>query len=86
MNRNWERIECSKLISGYLIKINKEEEFTSDCIILKSSNEGGSCFIDTTNLDGESYLKEKCAIEEFKETSDKDYKYLIVQLDYEKPN
>jgi phospholipid-transporting ATPase len=85
-NGNWEKIECSTLITGDIIKVNKEEEFTSDCIIIKSSSEGGSCFIDTTNLDGESYLKEKCAIEEFKDTSDEDIKYLIGELDYEKPN
>ena len=35
-------------------------------MIIKSSNGSGYCYIDTKNLDGETNLKEKCALEEFK--------------------
>ena len=46
---------------GELIKVNKDEEFPADLVILKSSKEGGICYVDTMNLDGETNLKERIA-------------------------
>ena len=39
--------------SGELIKIQKEEEFPCDIVLLKSDKESGIVFVDTMNLDGE---------------------------------
>lgn len=39
--------------------INKDCDFPADLIILSSSNEDGSAFINTSSLDGEKNLKPK---------------------------
>jgi phospholipid-translocating P-type ATPase (flippase) len=82
----WELVKCSTLCPGDLVKILKEEEFSADCLIIKSSNESGYCYIDTKSLDGETNLKAKCAIEEFKDLSDKDYALLEGSIECEKPD
>ena len=69
-SNGWQKVKCSSLKSGNIVKIHKEEEFSADCLITKSSNENGYCFIDTKNLDGETNLKEKSAIEEYKSIED----------------
>lgn len=66
----WREVKCSTLKAGQLVKIVKDEEFSADCLIVQSSNSNGYCYIDTKNLDGESNLKEKSAIEEYKNVSD----------------
>lgn len=62
----WKSVQCSELRPGNIVRLRKEEEFSADCLIIQSSNSNGYCYIDTKNLDGESNLKEKTAIEEFK--------------------
>ena len=66
----WNLVKCSTLRPGEIVKINKEEEFSADCLIIQSSNETGYCYIDTKNLDGETNLKEKTSIEEYKDIED----------------
>lgn len=82
----WESVKCWTLRPGDIIKVLKEEEFTADCIIIKSSSDTGYCFIDTKNLDGETNLKEKCAIEEFKNTNESNYCDMMGSLDCDKPD
>lgn len=62
----WEKIKCWKLIPGNIIKLQKDEELCADILITYSSNSNGYCYIDTKNLDGETNLKEKVSLEEFK--------------------
>ena len=68
-NHEWIKVESSILKAGDLVKINKNEVCPADIIILKSSSQNGYCYIDSKNLDGESHLKEKMALEEFKSYS-----------------
>jgi phospholipid-transporting ATPase len=82
----WEIVHCWTLKPGDIIKVLKEEEFTADCVIIKSSNNTGYCFIDTKNLDGETNLKEKCAIEEFKNINEKKYSRITGSIDSDKPD
>jgi len=82
----WISIKCHTLFPGDIVKIFKEEEIFSDCLIIKSSNESGYCFVDTKNLDGETNLKEKCAIEEFKNMSEKNLSHIKGNIDCDKPN
>jgi phospholipid-translocating ATPase len=42
---------------GDVVKTECEEEFACDMVLLSSSDEEGSCFITTANLDGETNLK-----------------------------
>ncbi|KAM7475403.1 hypothetical protein LguiB_022646 [Lonicera macranthoides] len=48
---------------GDIVKVEKDEFFPSDLILLSSSNEESICYVETTNLDGETNLKLKQAIE-----------------------
>lgn len=66
MNSRWEKVCCYTLTPGDLVKVEKDEEFSADIIILQSANQNGYCYIDTKNLDGETNLKEKACLEEFK--------------------
>lgn len=82
----WTPVKCYTLLSGDIVKIFKEEEIFSDCLIIKSANENGYCFVDTKNLDGETNLKEKCAVEEFKSLNEKDFTSVEGSIDCDKPN
>jgi phospholipid-translocating P-type ATPase (flippase) len=53
----WEQIKV-----GDIIKVVEREMIPADGILLCSSEEDGSCFLDTTNLDGEANLKSHHAL------------------------
>ncbi|WRX19791.1 P-type ATPase [Theobroma cacao] len=48
---------------GDLVKVHKDEYFPADILLLSSSYEDGVCYVDTMNLDGETNLKLKHALE-----------------------
>lgn len=52
-----------KLRVGDIIKVYKDEYFPSDLLLLSSSYEDGVCYVETMNLDGETNLKLKHALE-----------------------
>jgi phospholipid-translocating ATPase len=52
-----------KLRVGDVIKVYKDEYFPSDLLLLSSSYEDGVCYVETMNLDGETNLKLKHALE-----------------------
>src|SRR5262249_39851494 len=58
----WQHIEYASLEVGDLIRIEAGEEFPADILFLKSSDRGGQCFIETSNLDGETNKKIKTAV------------------------
>jgi len=47
---------------GKIIKVKKNEMIPCDIIVMKSSDDNGLCYLETTNLDGESALKARQAI------------------------
>jgi phospholipid-translocating ATPase len=49
---------------GEIIRIEQDCEFPCDMVVLKSSEENGSCYIQTANLDGEADLKPRMALPE----------------------
>jgi len=49
---------------GQLIKVEKDEDFPADILLLKSDKKEGIVFVDTMQLDGETNLKEKVAPKE----------------------
>ena len=53
----WSDIEI-----GTILKIAKDETLPADILIFKSSSENGFCYLETTNLDGESGLKPREAL------------------------
>lgn len=48
---------------GDVVKVNKDEYFPSDLLLLSSSYEDGVCYVETMNLDGETNLKVKRCLE-----------------------
>ncbi len=53
----WMRLEWQEVQVGDLVKVSSDEFFPADLLFLKSGAEGGICYIETVNLDGENNLK-----------------------------
>lgn len=45
-----------------MIKVLENESFPADLVMLSTSEDNGSAYINTMNLDGETNLKEKMAL------------------------
>ena len=47
---------------GNIIKVQRNETLPADILVIKSSNENGFCYLETSNLDGETALKPREAL------------------------
>lgn len=56
--RSW-----SKIMVGDVVKVEKDQFFPADLLLLSSSYEDGICYVETMNLDGETNLKVKRSLE-----------------------
>ncbi|GAU16252.1 hypothetical protein TSUD_298840 [Trifolium subterraneum] len=62
-NHTFVETRWKKLRVGDVIKVYKDEYFPSDLLLLSSSYGDGVCYVETMNLDGETNLKLKHALE-----------------------
>ncbi|XP_061370330.1 probable phospholipid-transporting ATPase 4 [Gastrolobium bilobum] len=56
--RSWQNI-----MVGDVVKVEKDQFFPADLLLLSSSYEDGICYVETMNLDGETNLKVKRSLE-----------------------
>jgi magnesium-transporting ATPase (P-type) len=82
----WVKTKCWTLLPGDIIKVEKDEEFSADTLVIKSSNEHGYGFIETKSLDGETNLKEKAALEAFRHVNENEYMNIQGYVECERPN
>ncbi|WCJ39486.1 ATPase E1-E2 type family protein / haloacid dehalogenase-like hydrolase family protein [Euphorbia peplus] len=54
----WQKIQV-----GDIVKVEKDQFFPADLLLLSSSYEDGICYVETMNLDGETNLKPKRGLE-----------------------
>ncbi|KAI5298936.1 hypothetical protein KEM55_002761, partial [Ascosphaera atra] len=72
---------------GDVVRVESEESFPADLILLASSEPEGLCYIETANLDGETNLKVKQAIPETADlVSPADLSRLAGKVKSEQPN
>ncbi|CAM8896960.1 unnamed protein product [Rhodiola kirilowii] len=57
-SKQWQHIKV-----GDLVKVEKDQFFPADLLLLSSCYEDGICYVETMNLDGETNLKVKRALE-----------------------
>ena len=82
----WKETKCWTLMPGDIIKVLKDEELSADVLLLKTSNDNGYAYIETKSLDGETNLKEKIALQEFRNIYEEDYTDLRGSIICDFPN
>ncbi|XP_068636564.1 putative phospholipid-transporting ATPase 9 [Aristolochia californica] len=79
--------EWKNLRVGDVVKVEKDEFFPADLLLLSSSYEDGVCYVETMNLDGETNLKIKQALDVTSELSgDSNFKEFKALVKCEDPN
>ncbi|KAH7287161.1 hypothetical protein KP509_32G041100 [Ceratopteris richardii] len=82
IEREWKLVKV-----GDIVKVEREQFFPADLILLASNFEDGICYVETMNLDGETNLKLKRSLEctaTFEE--DNNYKSFTAIVNCEDPN
>lgn len=59
----WKKLPWRKLAVGDIVKVNQDSFFPADILFLASTNQDGICYVETANLDGETNLKIRKALE-----------------------
>ncbi|XP_061366109.1 phospholipid-transporting ATPase 3-like [Gastrolobium bilobum] len=62
-DQKWVSIPWKKLQVGDIVKVRQDGFFPADLLFLASTNVDGVCYIETANLDGETNLKIRKALE-----------------------
>ncbi|ORX77479.1 phospholipid-translocating P-type ATPase, partial [Anaeromyces robustus] len=63
-NNEVKQVLCEDIFPGDVIVIRKGDKIPADCLLLSSSNDDGICYVETSDLDGETSLKKKTSLSE----------------------
>ena len=63
----FETVPWSELKVGQIVRVEQNQRFPADLILLKSSNPNGAAYVETIGLDGEPNLKYKEAIRDMQD-------------------
>lgn len=55
----FEKVRWGDVKVGDFVKVNQDEFFCADMVVVKSTEDEGVCYVETKNLDGETNLKNK---------------------------
>ncbi|CAJ0580607.1 unnamed protein product, partial [Mesorhabditis spiculigera] len=58
----YRKLEWKHVLVGDLVHLSHDEIIPADMLLLKSSDNSGICYVETSNLDGETNLKQRSAI------------------------
>ncbi|KAG2151660.1 uncharacterized protein EDB93DRAFT_1274319 [Suillus bovinus] len=83
----WERTLWKKLEVGDIVLLREDEQVPADIVVLSTSDAGGLCYLETKNLDGETNLKVRKAIQATASlSSEEDIEKSSFVLDSEPPH
>ncbi|XP_046704687.1 probable phospholipid-transporting ATPase IA isoform X6 [Silurus meridionalis] len=86
-NGAWEIVHWEKVVVGDIVKVNGKDYVPADTILLSSSEPQGMCYIETSNLDGETNLKIRQGLQVTSEIKDIDsLMRLSGRMECESPN
>ncbi|XP_062856750.1 phospholipid-transporting ATPase IA isoform X2 [Trichomycterus rosablanca] len=86
-NGAWEIVHWEKVAVGEVVRASNEDHLPADLIILSSSEPQGMCYIETSNLDGETNLKIRQGLQITSEIKDIDsLMRLSGRMECESPN
>lgn len=83
----WNKLPWRRLRVGDIVKVNQDSFFPADLLFLASTNQDGICYVETANLDGETNLKIRKALERTWDYVDEEKaKDFIGEIQCEQPN
>lgn len=59
----WEQREWREVKVGDVLRVKENEYFPADLVLITTQDEKGICYVETKNLDGETNLKHKSALQ-----------------------
>eukprot|EP00127_Corallochytrium_limacisporum_P000959 Clim_evm43s33 gene=Clim_evmTU43s33 len=83
----FQTLSWEKVVVGDIVKVTNLRNFPADLVLLGTSEKSGECYVETSNLDGETNLKSKQSLTEthgIQSTSE--LRYLRGQVRSEHPN
>lgn len=70
---NWRTVKWKDIRIGDILRVADDDNIPADLVLLASSREDGSCYVETKSLDGETTLKQKTALKETATWKERDF-------------